>query len=110
MRLLFDQNLSPKLVERLSETFPDSSHVSFVGLERAADEEVFTYALREGYAVVSKDSDFAEMAQLRHHSPKVVWLRLGNRTTREIEAALRTHRQAVEELERNPDLRVLELS
>jgi predicted nuclease of predicted toxin-antitoxin system len=110
LRLLFDQNLSPRLVEQLSDAFPDSSHVSFAGLERAADEAVFAYALQEGYAVVSKDSDFAEMAQLRRSFPKVVWLRLGNRTTREIEAALRAHRQAIEGLERSPDLRVAELS
>lgn len=63
-----------------------------------------------GYAVVSKDSDFVEMAQLRHASPRVVWLRLGNRSTGETEAALRTHHQAVEQLEQSPDLRVLELS
>jgi predicted nuclease of predicted toxin-antitoxin system len=110
LRLLFDQNLSPRLVERLSDTFPDSNHVSFVGLEQAADEQVFTYALEEGYAVVSKDSDFAEMAQLRRLSPKVVWLRLGNRSTGEIEAALRAHHQSMEELEQSPDLRVLELA
>ncbi len=110
MRLLFDQNLSPKLIERLSDAFPNSSHVSLVDLNRAIDEEVFAYALQEGYAVVSKDSDFAELAQQRRSSPKVVWLRLGNRTTREIEATLRAHRRAIEELERNPDLRVVELS
>jgi predicted nuclease of predicted toxin-antitoxin system len=110
LRLLFDQNLSPKLVERLADAFPGSTHVSFAGLDRATDEEVFAHALQQGYAVVSKDSDFAEMAQLRSRSPKVVWLRLGNRATREIEAVLKGHRQAMEDLERSPDLRVLELS
>ena len=110
MRLLFDQNLSPKLVERLADIFPDSGHVASFGLERATDEEVFAHALREGYAVVSKDSDFAEMAQLRRGSPKVVWLRLGNRSTREIEAVLRDHHQRLAELERSPEFIVLELS
>lgn len=110
MKLLFDQNLSSKLVERLADIFPGSEHVSSVGLDRAIDEEVFAHALRGGHAVVSKDSDFAEMAQLRQAFPRVVWLRLGNRSTGEIEAALRTHREAMEELEQRPDLRVLELS
>jgi predicted nuclease of predicted toxin-antitoxin system len=38
MKLLFDQNLSPRLVERLSDLYPDSVHVQAVGLDRALDE------------------------------------------------------------------------
>ena len=38
MKLLFDQNLSPKLVHRLADLFPDSSHVQLVGLDRAGDD------------------------------------------------------------------------
>lgn len=48
MRLLFDQNLSPKLVERLADIFLDSNHVSFVGLSQATDEKAFAYALQDG--------------------------------------------------------------
>ena len=33
MKLLFDQNPSPKLVSRLAELFPDSSHVQIEGLD-----------------------------------------------------------------------------
>ena len=32
MKLLFDQNLSPKLVNRLADLFPGSGHVQSVGL------------------------------------------------------------------------------
>ncbi len=110
MRLLFDQNLSPKLVERLSDIFPGSIHVSRVGLDRAADEEVFSYASRHGYAIVSKDADFADMGQVRESAPKVIWLRLGNRTTPEIEMALRSRLPAIETLGGDPDARVLMLS
>lgn len=56
--------------------------------------------------MVSIDSDFAEMAQLRRALPRVVWLRLGNRSTGEIEVALHTHRRAMDELEPSSDLKL----
>jgi predicted nuclease of predicted toxin-antitoxin system len=35
--LLFDQNLSPRLVNRLADLFPGALHVAQVGLDRATD-------------------------------------------------------------------------
>ena len=98
MRLLFNQTLSPRLVGSLSDVYPGSSHVSLVGLDRASDAEVFDYAL-----------DFAELAQACSPSPKVVWLRLGNCTTSEIEDTLRARQEAVAALESDPEARVLAL-
>lgn len=109
MKLLFDQNLSPKLTEMLSDVYPGSGHVSLVGLDRASDEEVWTYARDNGYAIVTKDADFDELSQTRGFPPKVIWLQLGNCTTREIEAVLRSRRQAVEALHYDPDASVLTL-
>jgi predicted nuclease of predicted toxin-antitoxin system len=43
MRLLFNQNLSVRLVRSLTDVYPGSSHVSLVGLDRASDAEVFDY-------------------------------------------------------------------
>lgn len=64
MRLMFNQKLSVRLVGSLSDVYPGSSHVSLVGLDRASDAEVFDYALDNGYALVSKDVDFAELAHV----------------------------------------------
>jgi len=63
MRLLFDQNLSVRLVRSLSDVYPGSSNVSLVGLDRDSAAEVFDYALDNGYALVSKDVDFTELEQ-----------------------------------------------
>ena len=103
------ENLSVRLVGSLSDVYPGSSHVSLVGLDRASDAKVFDYALDNGYALVSKDVDFAELAQTRSPSPKVVWLRLGNSTTAQIEDTLRARQEAVAALESDPEARVLAL-
>jgi predicted nuclease of predicted toxin-antitoxin system len=91
MKLLFDQNLSSRLVSRLADICPKASHVSLVGLDRASDDLVWDYAGANGYTIVSKDSDFNERSVLRGIPPKVIWLRLGNSTTDKVEAALRAH-------------------
>lgn len=86
MNLLFDQNLSHRLVRSLAEIFPHSSHVRDIGLGRTDDEAVWQYAAAEGFAIVSKDSDFHQLSFLRGHPPKVVWIRRGNCSTDEIES------------------------
>lgn len=109
MKLLFDQNLPPTLVEHLADVYPDSVHVSDVGLDRALDREVWDYAHERELTVVTKDADFEEMSMLRGFPPHVVWIRRGNCTTREIENILRQNRHAVEQLHENPDAGVVEL-
>jgi predicted nuclease of predicted toxin-antitoxin system len=109
MKLLFDHNLSPRLVALLADLFADSSHLSFVGLERASDQDVWNYALAHGYTIVTKDTDFSEVGLLRGFPPKVIWLRIGNCTTRQIEALLRTHYEAIVALDADPHLAVLTL-
>jgi predicted nuclease of predicted toxin-antitoxin system len=82
MKLLFDENLSPKLPGLVAGVFLDSSHVRACGLRGGADDAVWDYARSNGFAVISKDSDFHQRSLLYGHPPKVVWLRVGNCTTR----------------------------
>ena len=99
MRLLFDANISRKLVARLTDLFPDSSHVVLAGLERASDEVVWAHAAEHDYIIVSKDEDFHQLALLAGPPPKLVWVRLGNCSTADIERALREGRTTIEEFE-----------
>ena len=89
MKLLFDENLSPRLVESLRDIYPDSKHVSGVELGAADDSAIWEYAKIHGFAIVSKDSDFAERGVLEDDPPKVIWIRLGNCSSTEIERQLR---------------------
>lgn len=107
MKLLLDENLSPRLADTLVDLYPGSAHVSACGLERASDAEVWAYARAHGYVIVTKDADFSDLAFLLGSPPKIVWIRTGNCSTTEIEAMLRLHTSDVVALESNERLRVL---
>lgn len=96
MKLLFDQNLSYRIVENLDALYPESTHVRLVGLEQADDEAIWNYAGTKGYAIVSKDSDFHQRSFLRGFPPKVIWIRCGNSSTSQIEKILRDNRAAIQ--------------
>jgi predicted nuclease of predicted toxin-antitoxin system len=89
VKLLFDENLSRRLVGALSGAYAGSAHVSDRGLERADDEVVWDHAKENGFAIVTKDADFHQRAFLHGPPPKVVWIRLRNCTTKKIETLLR---------------------
>ena len=86
MKLLLDENLSPKLAESLQEEYPESIHVRAVGLHGADDQRIWEYARDHGLTIVSKDNDFRQRSFLAGFPPKVVWLNVGNAGTRAIEA------------------------
>lgn len=96
--LLLDQNLSHHLVARLADVFPDSQHVRAVDLSEADDRAVWAFARETGRTLVSQDGDFADLAVLRGVPPHVVWLRVGNRPTAEVETVLRAHAEAIRAL------------
>ena len=94
MKLLFDENISPRLVAALSDVFPGSVHVRDVGLVRATDAAIWAYARDRGLTILSKDSDFHQVSFLRGPPPKVIWIRRGNCSTVDIEALLRSNRRS----------------
>ena len=62
MKLLFDQNLAPGLARTLADLFPGSAHVIRLGLDAVDDHTLWTYAAAHTFMIVSKDSDFADLA------------------------------------------------
>jgi predicted nuclease of predicted toxin-antitoxin system len=96
LRLLFDANLSSKLVGRLAELFPDSVHVFDTGLAQfTSDYAIWEYAKNNGFVIVTADSDFLDIAEERGVPPKVV--RLENCNYRA------THVEDLLPAERSPD-------
>lgn len=110
MRLLFDENLPPRLVPRLADLYPASVHVRDVGLKNVPDELVWQYAQSNGLVIVSKDSDFHHRSLLFGFPPKVIWLRRGNCSVQDIEAMLQSHHAEIEEFGTDPQGAFLVLS
>jgi len=95
MKLLFDQNFSPRLPHLLADLYPDSAHVRNLGMRDATDTQIWDYAKANGFAIVSKDSDFQARSLLYGHPPKFIWLRVGNCPVKTIEDLMRKHSVAI---------------
>jgi len=104
--LLFDQNLSRRLPTLLAAEFPGSEQVLLAG---ADDRAVWAYAAARGLAVVSTDSDFLHLSAALGPPPKVVWLRVGNGPTRDVEVLLRSRAGDLLAFLSDPSAAVLEL-
>ena len=109
MKLLFDQNLSPRLIQLLADLFPNSNHVFPLGLDESEDSDVWEYAKTNEFMLVTKDADFGDMSVLRGFPPKVIWIRRGNCKTVEIEKILRDNFQAIEQIESDKVVALLTL-
>ncbi len=89
MKLLFDQNISFRLLKRIIDLLPESKQVRELGLENSTDSEIFDYARRNGFAIITFDSDFFDLSIIKGSPPKIIWIRTGNTTTNNLENILR---------------------
>jgi predicted nuclease of predicted toxin-antitoxin system len=110
MKLLFDENLSPKLPSRVSDLFPNSLHVREVGMKATNDPVVWNYAKDNNLMIVSKDSDMHDLSLIFGNPPKVIWLRLGNCSTLQVESLLRRDFNAIKLFHEDENLSLLALS
>ena len=110
MKLLFDENLSPRLIGLLSDIFPDSVHVRDVNLSSASDDDVWKYAGDHDFAIVSKDSDFHQRSFLLVNAPKAIWIQVGNCSTAQLEEILRSRVEVILEFEQEAAATFLAIS
>lgn len=109
MKLLFDHHLSPTLVTRLIDLFPGSEHVWNLALHDLPDTAIWLYAREHQFTVVSKDADFAEISMDLGFPPKLVWLRIANWKTSEIETLIRARYTQIQDLSGSPERAILVL-
>ena len=109
MSLLFDQNLSWRLVGKLAAEYPGSEQVVKAGLSGADDQDVWAYALAKSLAMVSKDSDFSLLSAQLGAPPKVIWLHVGNGPTHDVEDLLRQRQADILAFLADPSAAMLEL-
>ncbi len=78
MKLLFDENVSYRVVKKIAYLFPDCENVGRVKLLHTDDLVIWEYAKKNDFAIVTFDEDFEELSLLRGYPPKVILLRTGN--------------------------------
>lgn len=109
MKLLFDHNLSHKLVRRLADLFPDSTQTRLLNFSTATDPVIWEYAKSNGFIITSLDKDFSDISSLRGSPPKVIWLRCGNSMVAEVGRLLRLNYSDIESFSSDPLAHVLEI-
>jgi predicted nuclease of predicted toxin-antitoxin system len=107
VKLLFDENLSRRLVPRIVDLFPNSSHVCIEGLLQVPDFELWEYAKAHGFAIVTADADFYEIATTKGPPPKVIWLRGCDYPTAVAESLIRGQAIRISEFLSDPEQSVL---
>ncbi len=103
MKLLFDQNISFRIIQKLQSDFPNSSQVRELNLEDTSDIDIWSYAKENGFTIVTFDTDFADIANIKGCPPKIIWLRTGNLTTSNIVKILRKHQIVLREFIQGAD-------
>ncbi len=102
MSLLFDQNISFRIIKKIQDTFPNSKQIKELGLENNSDIEIWRFAKENNYTIVTFDADFFEISNLKGHPPKIIWLRTGNTTTENIIEILKLKKEVITDFIENP--------
>ncbi len=81
MKLLFDQNISHRLISKIITSYPQIKQTKELGLTDFSDKKIWDFAKTNGYAIILFDSDFFDLNTYYGFPPKIIWLRTGNMTT-----------------------------
>lgn len=88
MRLLFDENISHKILPLLPVEFSGSSCVKNEGLIHASDRDIWQFAKKNQFVIVTQDADFYDFSTLYGFPPKIIWIRTGYPRTKDISEIL----------------------
>ena len=109
MKLLLDANLSWRLIPLLAEQFGECLHVNQTILPKPAkDTEIWKFAEANGCIIVTQDSDFLNLFEVKGFPPKIILLRKGNISRKETGEILVRSKPSIEDLESN-DYGLLEI-
>lgn len=95
MKLLFDQNISYRLIHKISDLFPSAKQVKELNLENKTDLYIFNFAKKNNYHIVTFDVDFFDISNLKGFPPKIIWIRTGNISTKHLEQLFRNKQEHI---------------
>lgn len=104
MRLLFDQNISFRIIKKLQRYFPECIHVSDCALNDCEDSDIWEYAKNEDLTIVTYDADFYDISIINGHPPKIIWIRTGNLTTDELTQLIISNQETIESFMHDSDV------
>jgi len=113
MRLLSDQNISHRVLDRLRQVMPEAKHIKELDLQGATDRQIWNFAKTQEFHIVTFDADFYDLVTLYGHPPKVIWLRLGNTSTQNLAECLLKNIETIQQFlmdENQKDLSCLEIA
>lgn len=96
MRLLLDQNISHRILKSIEVHYPESISVKGKGLMNASDRDIWEYAKKNDYIIVTYDSDFNDLNSLFGFPPKIIWIRTGNIKSQELVEILLAYYNEIE--------------
>ncbi len=105
MKLLFDQNISYRIIKAIVDIFPESKQVSNLNLENSTDNQIWDYAKMNDYCIVTFDADFYDLSLVKGTPPKIIWLRTGNTSTKHLEKIIRQNEVLIKEFLEHSDYR-----
>lgn len=109
MRLFFDQNISHRILNILSEEFSDSTSTKKENLVDSSDKAIWEFAKKFNYIIVTQDSDFNDLNSLYGFPPKIIWIRTGNIRTEALANILKTYFKEIHDFEQNSNYGCFEI-
>ncbi len=103
MKLLFDHNISYRIIKIIGDIFPGSKQVRNLNLENSTDSQIWDYAKMNDHCIVTFDSDFYDLSLVRGTPPKIIWLRMGNTSTKSLEKIILENEIIIKEFLEHPD-------
>ncbi len=89
MIIWIDAHLSPAIAVWITSTFGVTAvALRDLGLRDSEDPEIFEAAKAQNVIVMTKDSDFVDLANRFGAPPKIIWLRCGNTTNSQLKQIL----------------------
>ena len=109
MKLLLDANISWKLSRILMPIFGECTHVDLIEIPvPARDEDIWNFALKNEYIIVTKDNDFLNLMELKGFPPKIIMIKTGNNSSKILADLIIGAKDKIEDLNNN-DYGLLEI-
>nr|WP_315238089.1 DUF5615 family PIN-like protein [uncultured Flavobacterium sp.] len=110
MKLLLDANISWRIIKLIENDFPNSFHSKDIKVNQPAkDIEIWEFARKNNYTILTHDDDFEKLLLLRGIPPKVIILKTFNQNTKQIAELLISKKEIIESFVSNNDLMILEI-